>query len=734
MHSLAFKDIARQLEPLESPRFLHVTQSDSDTTKIIAELPRLKLAFIVNEDLQLESCNLCGHIVDETQSGGALFGLHNQIALRPKDSVAESLPQSRISFIPYGAVKFEAQGNHVQVTVDCGSERHLTFYQYKINTDLGYLAGSNHSLTSRLYKIYLHALTSHCLPDPLTGRAGTEEALHELSESATSSFDQIDQEQARLLQLIGSLAPQRVYNPPRLQSTQATIWANFPPLAQHYAFCTTENSILDRARSLQLFDPLGFDLEPHVTRFNEILLKRAAHRTRKYYPAGRVARLQTVLDGPANTDHLYEARDHHASGWTGRGQAASWASSVVHGRWGRPTYWPGELTQLAESWNAIGDPPAELCLTYNPDWLCLEPPSCWVSLYNLCRQASEADWCRLCICLAAAMYSDPPLPQSLVLVLVAFATNRSFLDLAPPVHSSYQLQDEYHPTSERVRRFVMGSIRDIIHTPAINIPLYDDESNYDLSQRRQSDYNKNVAALTSELAQMWVDCWPNTPTAPSGNYSSWIDVARCLQQVQVYPRNCSKNVELKTHLDEVTQALSACPTTTGLEFGSTSPALQMLETQLPTANHFLDSLCLDHILKRACPELKNVSLESKLLVRTTGGSVPATTQLQAVLAEFQTACAQSLYKKYGTELETSREDLSRAQVPAMLAQLPTLRRRYRTYMRDNVEMIQHSLEPDSTVETIASIAGIWPRLTPRILLGRLAFHVRGTTPTYWQDV
>ncbi|KAG8732082.1 hypothetical protein FRC10_001233 [Ceratobasidium sp. 414] len=739
VHSPAFKDIARQLEPLEAPRFLHVTQSDSDATKIIAELPRLKLAFFINEDLQLESCNLCGYVVDETQSAGTLFGLRNQIALRPKDSIAESLPRSRVIFIPCGTVKFAAQRNHVQVTVDCGPERHLTFYQYKIDTDLGYLASSNPSLTSRLYKIYLHALTSHCLPDPLTGRTGTEEALHELSESATSSFDQIDREQAQLLQLIGALTPQRVYKPPRLRSTQATVWANLPPLAQHYAFCIAANSILGRARSLQLFDPLGFDLESHVTRFNEILLKRAANRTRKYYPAGAVARLPTVLDEPADTIHLYEPRDHQAGGWTGRGQAASWASSLVHGRWGQPTYWPCELTRLAESWNTIGDPPVELCLTYSPDWLCLELPSCWVSLYNLCRQVSGTYWCRLCICLAAAMYSDPPLSQDLVPVLVAFATNRSFLNLTPPAHSSYLLQDGYHPTSEQVWLFVMGSIRDIIHTPAIDILRHDDESNYDLSQRRQSEYNENVAALTSELTQMWVDCWPNAPTVPSGNYSSWIDVAKCLQQVQAYFNNCSKNVELKTHLDEVTQTLSACPTTTGLEFNSTSPALPMFETQLPTANSFLDSLCLDQILEqRPCPELKNVLLELRLPVLTTRGSVPATTQLQAVLAEFQTACTQSLYKKYGTDLETSRENLSRAEVPAVLAQLPTLRRldenrrRYRAYMRDNVEMIQHSLEPDSIVETIASTTGIWPRLTPRILLGRLALHARGATPADWQ--
>ncbi|KAG9073901.1 hypothetical protein FRC06_011081, partial [Ceratobasidium sp. 370] len=550
MHSSAFKDIACQLEPLESPQFLHVTRSDSDAMNVTVELPRLKLAFFVNGDLQLESCNLRGHVVDETQSFGTLFGLHNQITLRPKDSVAESLPLARVVFIPYGTAKFEAQGDHSQVTIDCGSERHLTFYQYKIDDDLGYLASSNPSLTSRLYKIYLHALTSHCLPDPLTGRTGTEEALHELSESATSSFAQIDQEQARLLELIGALTPEQCYNPSHLRSTQETQWANLPSLAQHYAFRTATNSILNRACSLQLFDPPDFDLELHVKHVNKVLLKRAAHRTRKYYPTGAVARLPTVLEASANVDHLYGARDHQACDWTSRGQAASWASSLVHGRWGQPTYWPCDLTDLAESWNTIGDPLTELSLTYSPDWLDLEPRSCWISLYNLCRQASETDRYRLSICLATAIYGDSPLPQNLVPVLVALATNPSFLTLTPPAHSLYLLEDGYHPTSERVQRCIMGSIRDIMHTPAIEISQHEGESNYDLSQRRKDNYNENVATLTPQLTQMWVDCWPNTPTAPSGNYSSWIDVEKCLQQVQDYFGSCSKNVELKAHLDE----------------------------------------------------------------------------------------------------------------------------------------------------------------------------------------
>jgi hypothetical protein len=58
---------------------------------------------------------------------------------------------------------------------------------FRINTALGRLV-DNGSLQSKLFLCHLHAATSHCLPDPLTGRTGTEEALRILKSAAVASF------------------------------------------------------------------------------------------------------------------------------------------------------------------------------------------------------------------------------------------------------------------------------------------------------------------------------------------------------------------------------------------------------------------------------------------------------------------------------------------------------------------------------------------------------------------
>ncbi|KAG8733067.1 hypothetical protein FRC10_000456, partial [Ceratobasidium sp. 414] len=736
MHSRFFKDIARQIDPLEASQYLHVTQSSRDPAKITVELPRMKLAFFVNENMQLESSNLRGQIIDEAQSTGTMLGLCNQLVLRAKDPVAKSLPRSSVVLIPYGEVDFGLQNHHARVTINRGSARHVNFFQYKVDTDLGCLAGNNTSLTGRLFKIYLHAVTSHCLADSLTGRTGTEEALYELSEAATSSFDQIDQEQAQLLQLIGALTPQRVYYPAHLRAMQTTQWISLPPLAQHHAFCAAANSILERARALQLFNPLTFDLDLYITKFDVTLLKRAAYRTRIYYPSDITARLPTVLEESDSNNCRYEGRDHRPTGWTDNGQLASWASGLVHGRWGKPTYTPCNLVSQMESWGNVCGPSQNPNLTYSTDWLHLSLPLSWITLYNLSRQS--ANQYKLGVCLAAAMYSGQ-LPQSLVPVLAAFATNPAFRCQAPPTHSSYQLSDRYRPTQDRIQALISSACWHIEATPANNIPRNTDESADDWGRRRQNNYDTNISSLKSQLTQTWFNCWPSTPSAPSGPYSSWFNTTSCLEQVRSYFDSCSRNVDLQNHLHDVERNLSSGPTTPSLGFTSMPSALPRPGSRPIPSTCPLSSLHLDRLMqRRACLNLKDVLLESTLSVSTNQGPPPDTASLQQLLAEFHTISARPIHRRYGTDLETSRKDLALAAAPVLPSQLPSSqlleenRRRYQGDLKATFEKIKDSLGPTSSIETIASEAGIWPRLTPRSILGRLALWARSSTPRDWE--
>jgi len=119
--------------------------------------------------------------------------------------------------IPQGDIEFGLDGDFARVFIKAGTARHVNWHEYTIDTDLGRLTG-NVSLHSKLYQCYLHALTSHCLPDPLLGHTGTEESLNMLQSAAFPSFQRLGNDDAMLMNLIGKLTPGRAYYPPHLKS------------------------------------------------------------------------------------------------------------------------------------------------------------------------------------------------------------------------------------------------------------------------------------------------------------------------------------------------------------------------------------------------------------------------------------------------------------------------------------------------------------------------------------
>ena len=183
-HSPTFEMLSQRLQPLESPKFLLIRYA-KNPDRLSVQLPRLGLSFTLNSGGDLESQNIPRMVVDTNQSSGTLFGLRSQLILRETGSDLPS--RSRCVIIPQGKVHFALEGNHPVVTIDTKGSNRVVYHQYKINTDLRYLEG-NVSLASKLFKIYLHAVCSHCLPDPLTGRTGTTEALRELRSAGCISF------------------------------------------------------------------------------------------------------------------------------------------------------------------------------------------------------------------------------------------------------------------------------------------------------------------------------------------------------------------------------------------------------------------------------------------------------------------------------------------------------------------------------------------------------------------
>ena len=275
IRSSTFDVVSRLLSPIENPGYLIITHT---TQTLEVSLPRLRLSFFINTNWELECRSMPGYVVDKTQSYGTMFGLRNKLILCPGSTIPDEPLMQRRVIIPQGQISFSRSENFTKVYMNTGLEEHVRWQEYTIDTVFGCLRG-NTSLMSKLYQCYLHALTSHCLPDPLLGHTGTEEALYILRSSSCRSFQRLDAEEAKMLELIGDMTPRRDR---LLENIAQVTWKDLPALSQHHDFYPAVRSLFDHATALEtLYDkPTNFGIYR-----DPLLLNRAASRNRSYYPS-----------------------------------------------------------------------------------------------------------------------------------------------------------------------------------------------------------------------------------------------------------------------------------------------------------------------------------------------------------------------------------------------------------------------------------------------------------------
>lgn len=186
------QNMSRIFSPVEQATHMHVS-FDCETEKLEIQLPRMKLDFSLdNNRSPVMSKQFRGMSIDKNQAFGTFTGLVKKLVL------CDIVSGSRCMIVPNGNLTFSKDQNHVKVTIDCNFSGHVKYHSYQIDNRLGRLV-DNGSLQSKLFKSYLHATTSHCLVDQLTGRTGTEEALDILRGVAVRSFIEIQDEEFEVL-------------------------------------------------------------------------------------------------------------------------------------------------------------------------------------------------------------------------------------------------------------------------------------------------------------------------------------------------------------------------------------------------------------------------------------------------------------------------------------------------------------------------------------------------------
>ncbi|KAF8260777.1 hypothetical protein EI94DRAFT_1747592, partial [Lactarius quietus] len=637
IRSATFRRISRLLSAVESPEHIIITRTKQ---ALEASLSRLRLIFFVNQK------SMPGYVIDKFQCSGTMFGLQNQL-----------MPRRVI--IPDGSI---------EVSISTGSARHVHWHEYTIDTDLGRLTG-NVSLRSKLYQCYLHALTSHCLPDPLLGHTGTEESLNMLQSAALLSFQRLDNDDARTLRLISKLTPCREYYLPHLRSMVTVEWNDLPVLSQHHDFHPAVVSIA-------LYDrPVVFKVPPR----QESLLNRAASRNR-YSPSSILA---DVANGKSGEHAAYQT---------------SW--SVWNAKAYLPRKWLNLWDQI-QSWKSIGP----------PYWLTFDPARDWLGIYDICQEALSRNPQESKFKLA---FGSSDLVETVPLVLI-FATDPRFFRLTPPPEPHFELSDGTSPDRARLVTMIREFRLPFEQTPAKTLNKEESE--------RKEEYSRIIDCNTREAAQSIVE------QRPVINYNipyQWKNVDEYLQSI-------SRNFGFRAHIHSLQLILNSYE----FDIPSKEPYVPSKGSS-PSLREVLISRA--SFRRETTPEIPSGFAIPSAVTTATENNTPAAMRdgLSALIQELRHS-RESFLRLYGDDLDKSHDDLlgkgASVLVPCSVPPHEELLE-YRDWCSKTKDAIfsgiSEALAPSHKLETVISVSGLWPRITPRSILRELSRDRVRTLTDQWK--
>ena len=740
IRSKTFGVVSSPLSSIESLAHIMVMYT---TQTVEVSLPRFRLSFFVNAEWELECRSIPGYVVDNTQSCGTMFGLKSKLILCPSFQSSEAPLMPRRVIIPQGEISFYTNWDFISVSINTDAGQQVRWHEYTIDTDLGRLT-SNASLGCKLYQCYLHALTSHCLPDPLLGHTGTEEALYMLRSASCRSFQRLDVQEAQLLESIGNLSPIRLYYSRHIQSMATVKWNDLPALSQHHDFFPAARSLLDHARTLEAFYSPSTSF--NTSSRNQTLLNRAACRNKIYYPSD----LHSLGQSSSHDDVEYMSRavsDH------GTGEHVAFQTSWS--LWNAQPLLDDTLPKLwdiIKSWDSLGPGSNEISLRYSPYWLNFDAARDWLVICDLIRVHWPARRSRrnlrieLTFSLSSAAYSNSKYSN-----VIPFIINHALVgrcrNLVIPLDRVYTLSDGMAPDLTRVKDLVFKSALPMSSTLPHHLRTRGRNAQ-DVVSFRQVEHDEAVMHESSVVAESIVHQWPNYQAVNVPE--QWFNRSDCYQHIKIYSRSISKNIRLRDHVLQLQGILQdiepegasiSMPAIVPYTFSSqfiTSPSkafpcslgdILVFQTNVPTLSPERAPVFQDYT--------NPATAAAEGIPRRTGFKLDS---LEILIEELQNS-GQPLLQLYGNELGNSHRELlggnatqfARGAVPShkllLLYHKECSRRKDKLFCE-----ISAALAPSQNVEETIRISGLWPRITPRSILRQLARDRISTLPDQWKSM
>ncbi|KAH7021746.1 hypothetical protein B0J12DRAFT_773782 [Macrophomina phaseolina] len=722
-HSLLFYQVARIFHKFEHPARITVFQPEDERSSVQVELRRLQLSFAVS----MRGYLICKELraeIDPNQDAGTWYGLDSKLVLR--DTLD---PRLRTILVPMGPLTYSRNQCHVALTL----EQEGLYGRFTINDVLGRLDCPAEPRLLYL-KAALHAFTSFVVADPLTGRTGTEEALHCLQSGLYQPWMPLNPFNARHLVPLARLTPKRVYYPEGLRAMQQVFWdPHLTTTMQRDEFMPAVEAIYKKSANLSTFAPDSVELPPLDDFGDDHLLHRSTLRHRLFLRSSDEQGVeQQALGLP------YDGRDRCS--WT-RARCNVFETAILLRKWSCELPTTPDLAGILQNWPTIqgfGRPYDKPLLT---DHIGMDFSLEWGSLVDFCRNSGPQDVYRLTFLLTAISFRND-VNMDLVTTLVSFAISKRLKALEPPGWPSYSHFRQNHvPTIDYLMQLIKP----------FRMPYPGDErATFNLSAkvRRKLEAAETAHGQQTEndskaLAEFLLDQWPCAEPSLDGFAASrpLLNVSQAMTIILPEWLRLYQNLELSKFTSQVQQILDyhrssntiqppqiAAGEQEILSTGFCGGEVTPLRADLLRKTHLTD--------ERWYVQVKQPSVAGQDSARGGfGGGKPArynvpfmtkeAKELESIISDF-TGSKSRVRQRYGQDLAQSLNALKslgstskQAENPMLPIQLSIAIYEARQKVSDQFKQLCAALEEGDVRAKWLTRGGMWPCITTITLVEQL---------------
>ncbi|OIW23551.1 hypothetical protein CONLIGDRAFT_693443 [Coniochaeta ligniaria NRRL 30616] len=734
------KAISELLGSIESARHIHVIFQPS-RGHLNIELPRLNLGFVLQEgSSRVMSRQFRGMYLDSNQRIKTLVGLCSKAVLRNEKN-------DRLVLIPDGEVSWKKTRTHIEVNIQHGSSSKV--YPFELDTLLGRIV-DNGTLESKLALCYLHALTAFCLPDGLTGKTGTEQALEILNSASVKSFNEFSAQNIAALEDIAKLTPRRVYYPTHLRVMQTIEWIpGVSPLSQHGQLYTDAMSLLAQAASLEFFHPRDLKGLKNLDRGDLFLIDRDLIRSSVFRASGFGAEHHTTKH-----DKVYESSSQNSTVRTSGERSSRYDSAL---RTASRVYKGLQSKQFGVP-KCLADRIWHLLSTTGERMQChpLTLPEKLVA-YDAERLQDWAEflgvhWCQIhhtlsgdrhdkfsiMMFLATVAYARD-VDLAVIEVLVALFNVPMIRRIKPPEAQYFDLVTGRDLSSSQLTTTMEAHAKPFNECPEYHSPSLPSESRNATWERRENDHRSQKAKVISSAAKGFVQQWPceilQIPLSANGD--TYINMNAALASINSYAKGYWDNHRFYEYLCRIENAVKQ-------QRINPLPG-SMLSVHVPPPGLPRGPIWLtDHdMFSQQAPSLDPMisSLPQDLTCSVPGDSA-ATQRLMAMIARLEEQANLRHEKEYVEDLRESSMGLqaqsSRSRLTCQDEEISSLLKDNARCCEERLTRLYDSLVDGLNYKTHLPLGGIAarynsPRVSPTFFLKQLSCKRWVGLPSSWKE-